>query len=95
MSYLRQAGAKAFARSAHREAVVYFEQALTALSHLPETRGTAEQATDIRFDLGNSLYPLASSPGSRGVSGKRKPWPADSTISGDSDGCRSISAGIT
>jgi DNA-binding NtrC family response regulator/tetratricopeptide (TPR) repeat protein len=59
VSYLRQAGAKAFARSASREAVAYFEQALTALSHLPEARETAEQATDIRFDLGNSLYPLA------------------------------------
>ena len=59
VSYLRQAGAKAFARSANREAAAYFEQALTALSHLPETRETAEQATDIRFDLGNALYPLA------------------------------------
>ena len=59
VSYLRQAGAKAFARSANREAAAYFEQALTALSHLPETRETAEQATDIRFDLGTALYPLA------------------------------------
>jgi len=59
VSYLRQAGAKAFARSANREAAAYFEQALTALSHLPETRETAEHATDIRFDVGNALYPLA------------------------------------
>ena len=34
-TYLRQAGAKAFARSANREALGYFEQALTALTHLP------------------------------------------------------------
>ena len=75
VSYLRQAGAKAFARSANREAVAYLEQALTALSHLPETRETAEQAIDIRFELGNALYPLAEFTGSTGVSGKPKPWP--------------------
>jgi class 3 adenylate cyclase/tetratricopeptide (TPR) repeat protein len=57
--YLRQAGAKAFARSAHREALGYFEQALTALTHLPETRETREQAIDVRFDLRNALFPLA------------------------------------
>src|SRR5207237_10352116 len=33
--YLRQAGAKALARSANREAVTYFEQALAALDRLP------------------------------------------------------------
>ena len=33
--YCRQAGEKALARSAHREAVGYFEQALSALPHLP------------------------------------------------------------
>ena len=59
MSYLRQAGAKAFARSAHREALAYFERALTALTHLPETHETLEQAIDVRFDIRNSLYPLA------------------------------------
>ena len=35
VTYLRQAGAKAFARSANREAVAYFEQALTALTPSP------------------------------------------------------------
>jgi tetratricopeptide (TPR) repeat protein len=59
VSYLRQAGAKAFSRSANREAVAHFEQALTALSHLPETRETTEQAIDVRFELGNALYPPA------------------------------------
>ena len=58
MGYLRQAGAKAFARSAHPEAVAHFEQALTALTHLPETREWMGQAVDLRFDLRNSLYPL-------------------------------------
>ena len=51
VTYLQQAGAKALARSVHREAVGYFEKALTALTHLPETRGTLEQAIDLRFDL--------------------------------------------
>ena len=59
VTYLRQAGAKAFARSANREAVAYFEQALAALTHLPETRETREQAIDVRFDLRNALFPLA------------------------------------
>ena len=59
VTYLRQAGAKAFARSVHREAVRRLEEALTALSHLPETRGTVEQAIDLRFDLRNALLPLA------------------------------------
>jgi tetratricopeptide (TPR) repeat protein len=37
---------------------VYFEQALAALSHLPERRDTLEQAIDLRFDLRNVLLPL-------------------------------------
>jgi class 3 adenylate cyclase/tetratricopeptide (TPR) repeat protein len=59
LAYCRQAGEKAMARSAHREAVASFEQALTALTHLPETRETREQAIDVRFDLRNALFPLA------------------------------------
>ena len=58
VTYLRQAGAKALARSANREAVSCFEQALTALGHLPETRETLEQAIDLRFDLRTALFPL-------------------------------------
>ena len=58
VGYLRQAAAKAFARSANREAVAYLEQALVALTHLPESRDTLEQAIDLRFDLRNSLFPL-------------------------------------
>jgi class 3 adenylate cyclase/tetratricopeptide (TPR) repeat protein len=56
--YLRQAGARAAARSAHREAVGLFEEALTAFRHLPETRETLEDAVDLRFDLRASLTPL-------------------------------------
>jgi class 3 adenylate cyclase/tetratricopeptide (TPR) repeat protein len=59
VAYLRQAGAKAFARSANQEALASFEQALTALAHLPETRETRDQAIDVRFELRNALFPLA------------------------------------
>jgi class 3 adenylate cyclase/tetratricopeptide (TPR) repeat protein len=58
LAYLRQAGAKAAARSAHREAVGCFEQALVALRHLPEHQDTCEQAIDLRFSLRNALLPL-------------------------------------
>ncbi len=58
LTYLRQAGVKAFARSANREAVTYLEQALMALAYLPETRETLEQAVDVRFELRNVLFPL-------------------------------------
>src|SRR5215471_6641897 len=57
-TYLQQAGAKALARSIHREAVRCFEEALTALTHLPEARETLEQGIDLRFDLRNALLPL-------------------------------------
>jgi transcriptional regulator with AAA-type ATPase domain/tetratricopeptide (TPR) repeat protein len=58
---LRQAGARAVARSANREAVRCFEQALAALQHLPESRRTLEQAVDLRFDLRTALFPLGES----------------------------------
>jgi class 3 adenylate cyclase/tetratricopeptide (TPR) repeat protein len=55
LAYFRQAGEKAMARSAHREAGGYFEQALSALSHLPETRATHEQAIDLHLALCSAL----------------------------------------
>jgi predicted ATPase len=58
LTYSQQAGAKAMARSAHREAVACFEQALMVLGHLPECRDTLAQAIDLRFDLRNALVPL-------------------------------------
>ena len=58
LAYCRQAGEKALARSAYREAVGYFEQALSVLPHLPETRATREQAIDLRLALRHALYPL-------------------------------------
>jgi len=56
--YFRQAGVKAAARSAYREAVTCFEQALTALPRLPGTHERLEEAIDLRFDLRTSLLPL-------------------------------------
>jgi class 3 adenylate cyclase/tetratricopeptide (TPR) repeat protein len=58
LHYCRQAGEKAMAQSAYREAVTSFEQALRALPHLPETRATHAQAIDLRLDLRHALMPL-------------------------------------
>jgi len=57
-SYLRQAGARAYAAGAHREAVAFFEQALAALAQLPGSRERLEQGIDLRFELRTSLLPL-------------------------------------
>ncbi len=56
--YLRQAGTKVFMRSAHREAVTFFEQALDALRRLPETPDAIAESLDLRFDLRTALIPL-------------------------------------
>jgi len=58
VTYLRQAGAKAFGRSANREAATHFERALSALDHLPEDRDTLAQAVDLRIELRHALWPL-------------------------------------
>ena len=54
LTYLRQADA----RSALREAASYFEQALTALTHLPNDLEICEQAIDLHFNLRISLAAL-------------------------------------
>jgi class 3 adenylate cyclase/tetratricopeptide (TPR) repeat protein len=51
LAYCWQAGAKAMERSAAREAVGCYEQALAALEHGPEHRARHEQAIDLRIDL--------------------------------------------
>jgi tetratricopeptide (TPR) repeat protein len=61
LAYGQQAGEKALARSAYREAVGSFEQALGALPHLPETRDTHEQAIDLRLALRTALQPSGDS----------------------------------
>jgi class 3 adenylate cyclase/tetratricopeptide (TPR) repeat protein len=61
LGYFRQAGEKALAQSAHREAVGYFEQALHTLQHLPEKRHTQEQAIALRLALRSALFPSGDS----------------------------------
>jgi class 3 adenylate cyclase/tetratricopeptide (TPR) repeat protein len=58
LAYGRQAGERAMARSACREAVGYFEEALGVLQHLPEQRDNIEQAIDLRLALRSALRPL-------------------------------------
>jgi class 3 adenylate cyclase/tetratricopeptide (TPR) repeat protein len=58
IAYLRQAGLRAMARGANREAVAHLEQALGTLRHLPETRETTELTIDIHIDLRNARDPL-------------------------------------
>jgi len=58
LAYCRQAGEKAMTRSAHREAVEYYEQARNALTHLPETRDRREQALTLLLALRSALGPL-------------------------------------
>jgi hypothetical protein len=56
--YSQQAGARAWDRSALREAALYFEQALQALAHLPEDGATRGLAIELRLALGRPLAQL-------------------------------------
>jgi tetratricopeptide (TPR) repeat protein len=58
VAYLRQAGAKAAARAANREAVLCLTRALGALQHLPDSRHTYEHAIDLRLELRHPLVML-------------------------------------
>jgi class 3 adenylate cyclase/tetratricopeptide (TPR) repeat protein len=58
VTYLRTAGAKALGRSANREAGTWFEHALTALQHLPDTPHARAATIDLRLDLRTPLYAL-------------------------------------
>jgi tetratricopeptide (TPR) repeat protein len=55
---LRQPGGKAAARAANQEAVALLDQALQALTHLPEGRAKLEQSIDIRLELRPPLLQL-------------------------------------
>jgi class 3 adenylate cyclase/tetratricopeptide (TPR) repeat protein len=61
--YGRQTGDKARTRSAYREAVVCYEQALATLEHLPDGRAATEQAIDLRLGLRPALNALGEAPG--------------------------------
>ena len=82
LAYCRQ-GEKAMARSAYREAVGSFQQALSALPHLPETRDTREQAIDLRLALRTALLRLATLGISSHVYARPSPSPRPSTTRGD------------
>ncbi len=56
--YASEAGLKAAARRAHREAVTWFEHALAALAKLPDTAERQTQAIDLRLDIRSSLVAL-------------------------------------
>jgi class 3 adenylate cyclase/tetratricopeptide (TPR) repeat protein len=58
VTYLRQAGERAAARSAHREAVAHLEQAIVAAEHLPHHPESLRTQIDLRILLRSSLFPL-------------------------------------
>jgi class 3 adenylate cyclase/tetratricopeptide (TPR) repeat protein len=58
LTYCQEAGSKALQRSALQEARTYFEQALSALQHLPTTRDTCEQAITLQIRLRHALFQL-------------------------------------
>ncbi|MGH8063864.1 MAG: ATP-binding protein [Candidatus Entotheonellia bacterium] len=62
LAYGRQAGNKAQTRSAYREAMVSYEQALVALTHVPDSRIAAEQAIDLQLGLSGALNALGEAP---------------------------------
>ena len=64
LSYLTQAGTKATARSASREAIGYYEQALAACDHLPPQRALHVQAIDLRLELHHARFVLDDHEGS-------------------------------
>ncbi len=58
VGYLHRAGDKAVARSAPREAVGFFEEALRALAGLPETTENLSEALDLYIALGPAQIAL-------------------------------------
>jgi predicted ATPase/class 3 adenylate cyclase len=56
--YLREAGRRAFARSANREAADHFEHAAATFDRLPQTREMLEHGIDVRFELRTALQVL-------------------------------------
>jgi class 3 adenylate cyclase/tetratricopeptide (TPR) repeat protein len=67
--YGRRAGARAALRSASREAIARFEDALRAVERLAPTPENLERAMDLRFDLRNPLFVLGDITGALSVLG--------------------------
>jgi DNA-binding SARP family transcriptional activator len=57
-AYLRRAAGAAAAQGAHHAAVAQLDQALAALSHLPEGCETLDRGVELRLELGTSLQSL-------------------------------------
>ena len=68
--YLREAGLKAASRSALTDALDWFEQALTVLKALPESRSMLERSFDIRLEMRSILTQLSEV--SRGLENLRE-----------------------
>jgi class 3 adenylate cyclase len=87
LTYSRQAGDKAQTRSAYREAVVCYEQALVALEHLPDSR-----AAPSRPLTSGSACTLRSMPWAKPLDGSStscavpRPWPRRSATTCGSGG---------
>jgi class 3 adenylate cyclase/tetratricopeptide (TPR) repeat protein len=60
MRYCREAGRGALARLACREAVDFFQRALEAVGHVPETPESRTLTVDLGFDLEAALVPLGA-----------------------------------
>jgi predicted ATPase len=58
VTYCQQAGARAYDRAAFRDAVAAFEQALQALTHLPERSDTRGLAIELRLAVDRPLAAL-------------------------------------
>ena len=83
VTYLRQAGVKAAGRSADREAVGFFDQALSVLKHLPQNRGALELAVDLRLEMRPWLRMLGKQEHSLNSSVKPNRSPKNWETSGD------------
>jgi class 3 adenylate cyclase/tetratricopeptide (TPR) repeat protein len=57
-TYLREVSMRAATRSAYGESLSFFEEALRALGHVPESREAKAQAIDLRLDSRVVLAPL-------------------------------------
>ncbi|MBC7800782.1 MAG: AAA family ATPase [Gemmatimonadaceae bacterium] len=57
--HAQHAGRRAAARSAYRDAAVFFEQAIDAFERLPPSRDTLAQCIRLRLELRNALFPTS------------------------------------
>jgi class 3 adenylate cyclase/tetratricopeptide (TPR) repeat protein len=56
--YLRRAGDRAASRSAHREAIAFFEQAIAVLGEMPESRDTLATIADVQVARATAVVAL-------------------------------------